>query len=90
MDVGGLDLGFGEAELGQEVEARLLDLLRRDFQGAGEEIGAERPFVEDEAQVEGARERGVDLGERRRMKPRARRLAWLMPGAWPSEAWPTA
>ena len=54
MDVGGLDLRLGEAESGEQVEARLLDAFGRDLQRPGEEIGAERPFVEDEADVEGA------------------------------------
>ena len=64
MGVGGLDLAFAEAERGQQVEAGLLQLLGRDLQRAGEEIRAERPFVEDELDVEGARQRRLQLGDR--------------------------
>ena len=64
VDVGGLDLGLGEAERGQEIEARLLELLGRDLQRPVRKSGAERPFVEDEFDVEGAGERRLDLGDR--------------------------
>ena len=57
VDVGGLDLGLGEAETGEQVEARLVERLGRDLQRVREEVGAERPLVEDEADVEGAGER---------------------------------
>ena len=75
MDVRRLDLGFGIAEEGQQVEARIVELFGRHFQRAGEEIGAERPSVEDEFDVEGAGERllqRLDLlvGEAARLQAR--------------------
>ena len=65
VDVGGLDLGLGEAERGEQIEARRLVALGRDFERPAQEIGAERPLVEDEADVEGAAQRRLDLGDRR-------------------------
>ncbi len=62
--VGGLDLGLGEAERGQEIEARRLVALGRDLERLGERLDAERPFVEDEADVEGGAKRGLDLVDR--------------------------
>ena len=59
--VGGLDLSLGEAERGQEVKARRIIALGRDLEGLRQRLDAERPFVEDEADVEGAAERRLDL-----------------------------
>ena len=64
MNIGGLDLLLRETDMREQVEARLLDFLGRNLQRAGEEIGAECPFVEDEADVESGGERAIDLGER--------------------------
>ena len=63
IDIGGLDLGAGKAEKGQEIEIRILQLFRRNLQDAGEEFGAERPSVEDEFDVEGGAEQSLDLVE---------------------------
>ena len=60
VDVGGLDIGFREAEIGQDLEGRIVELVGRDFQRAGEEVLAERPFVEHELDVEGALEALLD------------------------------
>ena len=60
MDVGGLDLGLREAEEGQEVEGRVVELLGRDAERVGQEVLAERPLVEDELDVEGGLEALLD------------------------------
>ena len=62
--VGGLDLGLGEAERGQKIEARRVIALGRDLEHLGERLDAERPFVEDEADVESGAKRGLDLVDR--------------------------
>ena len=54
INVGGVDLGAGEAERREEVEAGRLIALGGDLQRAAQSLGAERPFVEHEADVEGA------------------------------------
>ena len=65
IDVGGVDLGAGEAERREEVEAGRLIALGGDRQRAAQNLGAERPLVEDEADVEGAAQRRLDLVDRR-------------------------
>ena len=62
--VGGFDLGLRETERGQKVEARRVVTLRRDLERLRERLGAKRPFVEDEADVEGGAKRGLDLVDR--------------------------
>ena len=62
--VGGLDLRPREAERGQKIEARRFIALGRDFQRLLQRLGAKRPFVEDEADVEGGGERGLGAGDR--------------------------
>ena len=59
--VGGLDLGAGEAEVAQEVEGGVAQLLGGDAEDLGAELLAERPLVEDEADVEGGGERRFEL-----------------------------
>ena len=59
--VGGLDIGFREAEMPQHVKARIGQLLSRDAQRAGAELLAQRPLVEDEADVEGRGQCRLDL-----------------------------
>ena len=59
--VGGLDLRAGEAEVAQEVEGRVAQLLGRDAEDARAERLAEGPLVEDEADVEGGGERRLEL-----------------------------
>ena len=59
--VGHLDLAAVEADLAQQVEAGVGMLGLGDAQHVGAEIGAERPPVEHEADVEGGAERGLDL-----------------------------
>ena len=60
--VGGLDLALAEADLGQEVEIGLIQPLELQSKHAGEELLAERPFVEHEFDVES---RGHGLLDRR-------------------------
>ena len=55
--VGGLDVLLGEAEVREQVEARVGQRLGRDLQRLGQELLAERPAVEDELDVEGRLER---------------------------------
>ena len=76
IDVGGLDVGLGEAEAGKQIEVLLVEFLRWNLQRVLEEVGAKRPFVEDEFDVEGATERGFNLGDRgvgKALRPSARR-----------------
>jgi hypothetical protein len=63
MVVGRVDLRPGEAEVAQEVEARIAQLVRGDAEHLGAELLAERPLVEDEADVEGRGQRRLDLGD---------------------------
>ena len=49
------------AEVGQQVEGRIGQLFGRNAQCALAEVLAQRPLVEDEADVEGRGERGLDL-----------------------------
>ena len=65
MDVRGLDIGLREAERGEEIERWILERVRRDLQRAGQHVGANRPFVEDEFDVEGAGERALHLRDHR-------------------------
>ncbi|MCY1297379.1 hypothetical protein D9M70_468160 [compost metagenome] len=44
----------------EEVEVHRAELLVGDLQRALEEVGAQRPLVEDELDVEGTLQRGVD------------------------------
>ena len=60
MDVRSLDVLLGEAEMVEQVEAHVGHLLVGHLQRALQEVGAEGPLVEDELDVEGALERGVD------------------------------
>ena len=62
-NIGGLDLGAGKAEMRQKIEVLILELFRRNFQRVGQEFRAERPFVEDEFDVEGGAEQSLDLVE---------------------------
>src|SRR5512132_2567930 len=58
--VGSLDLALAEANLRQEIEIGLVDTLRLEAKGAGEEVLSERPLVEDEFDVKGRRNRFFD------------------------------
>ena len=62
--VRGLDLGLREAERGQEIEARRVIALGRDFERLAQRLRPERPFVEDETDVESPRQRRLDLVDR--------------------------
>ena len=64
MDVGGLDLALGEAERGEQVEGGRGEVLGRDAERVAAEVFAQRPFVEGELDVEGGRQRLLDLGDR--------------------------
>ena len=58
---------------GEQIEARLIQFLSRDLQRSGQEINAERPFVEDEADVEGAGSAASTLSIAASVKPLARK-----------------
>ena len=61
MIVRGLDLGAGEAQMAQQVKARIGQLVGGDAKRAAAEFLAKRPLVEDEADVEGRGQSGLDL-----------------------------
>ena len=64
MDVGRLDLALGKAEMREQVEIRRSEILGVDAELIAQEVRAERPFVEDELDVEGGRQRLFHLLDR--------------------------
>ena len=66
MDIGGLDLALGEAEMREQVEARRGEVVGVDAELVAQEVGAERPLVEGELDVEGGRQRLFHLLDRLR------------------------
>src|SRR5438876_3167200 len=62
--VGGVDLGPGEAERRQQLEARIIERARRDPQTVEAESFAQGPFIKRELDVESRGERRFDGGER--------------------------
>ncbi len=66
IDVGGFDLGLGEAERRQHVEAGIVHLLGAETERRLAVFLAQRPFVEGEADIEGGRERGLERRQRAR------------------------
>ena len=64
VDVGGLDLALGEAEMREQVEARRGEVGGVDAELVAQEVGAQRPFVEGELDVEGGRQRLFHLLDR--------------------------
>ena len=63
MDVGGLDLAPGEAQCGEQVDARISEFFRREAE-LGHDIVAQRPLVERELDVEGGGKRLLDFLDR--------------------------
>jgi len=63
MVVGLLDLFLGEAERGQKIKARRIELLRGQTELVLEQVVAQRPSVKDEAQLEGGRQLAFDAVE---------------------------
>ena len=63
MDVGGLDLALGEAEMLEQVEGGRGESLGRDLQRVAAELFAQRPLVEGELDVEGGGQRLLHLGD---------------------------
>ena len=63
--VGGVDVLLREAEVREQVEGGIGQRLGRDLQRLGQELLAERPVVEDELDVEGRLERGLELAQHR-------------------------
>ena len=62
-DVGGVDLTVGKADLAQQVEAGIVQLGGRNAEDIGAEFGAQRPLVENEADIEGRGQGILDLGD---------------------------
>ena len=61
MDVGLVDVGLGEAEAAQQVEAVVVELLVGDLEHRLAEVFAQGPLVEDELDVEGRGQARLDL-----------------------------
>ncbi len=61
--VGGLDLALAEADLGQEVEISLIQPLGLKPKRGREKVLAQRPFVENEFDVEGRRHGLLDRSD---------------------------
>jgi hypothetical protein len=79
MVVGRVDLRLGEAQVPQEVEARVVELSSRDAKRAGAELLAKRPLVEDEADVEGWGSAASIFSISAGPKPWPISAVWLMP-----------
>src|SRR2546421_58228 len=62
--VGGLDLGPGEAERRQQLEAGIVKRARRDPETIDAESFAQGPFIKRELDVEGRGKRGFHSDER--------------------------
>jgi len=60
MNVGGVDFVPGEAERAQHVEIEIVGFLGIEAEHTGAELFADLPLVEDEADVVGGGERGLD------------------------------
>ncbi|MNI16182.1 hypothetical protein D3C73_695080 [compost metagenome] len=60
VDIGSFDVLLREADMLEQVEAHVSELLVGNFQRVLEEVGAERPLVEDELDVEGSLGGAVD------------------------------
>ena len=71
VDVGGLDLALGEAEMREQVEGRRGEVVGLDAERVAQEICAQRPFVEGELDVEGGRQRLFHFLDRLGVKPLA-------------------
>ena len=63
MDVCCFDVSLREAEEGEEFERRIIQLIRRNIKRPGEEVVAQRPFVEHELDVEGRRHALFNSGD---------------------------
>ncbi len=68
VDVGGIDLAPGKAEVREQVEARRREVFGVDAELVTQKFGAQRPFVEGELDVEGGRQRLFHLLDRLRRK----------------------
>src|SRR6202035_4943215 len=56
-----LDLALGDPDRGEQVEIWCGNRFRLDLERVGQEIFAKRPFVEGEFDVEGGRQRRLNL-----------------------------
>ena len=73
--VGGLDVGPAEADGGQEIEGRVVEILSIERQRPDTEVLAECPSVEDETDVERRLQRAFDLLQTSSVNPLARRVS---------------
>src|ERR1700757_522053 len=67
--VDGLDLGPGEAERRQQLEAGIIERARRDPETVDAESFAQGPFIKREFDVECRSERRLDGGKRPVVEP---------------------
>ena len=61
MVIAGVNLGFGEAQVAQQIKRRVGQLLGRDPQAALAEILAQGPLVEHKADIKSGGQCGLDL-----------------------------
>ena len=87
--VGGFDICSAKTQGAQQVKGRIVQLFGWDAQHLRAEFLAQRPLVEHKADVKGACQRGIHLGQLIRAKAVPASVVWLMPGALPMEPWPT-
>ena len=90
MDVGGLDLALGEAEVREQVERRRGDHLGRDAELVAQKSSPSVHLLNANLMSKAVGSAFSTLAMASSSKPFARSVAWLMPGAWPSVPWPTA
>ena len=67
--VGRIDVRFGKAQRAQQIECRVVQLFGRDAKHLGAELFAQRPLVEHKADVKGAFQCRLDLGQFVRAEP---------------------
>ena len=88
--VGGLDLALGEAECASRSNAGEAITSAGDAELVLQEVLAERPVLKANLMSNAVGSAFSILAIASSVKPLAFSVAWLMPGAWPSEPWPTA
>ena len=90
VDVGGLDLALGEADVRQQVERRRGDHLGADAELVAQSSSPSVHLLNANLMSKAVGSAFSTLAIASSVKPLALSVVWLMPGAWPSEPWPTA
>ncbi len=90
MDVGGLDLALGEAERGEQVEARVGELVGRDAERLAKNSSPSVHLLNANLMSKAVGSAFSIFSIASAVKPFCLSVEWLMPGDWPSEPWPTA